>query len=520
MNPSDEMVIDFNKYIEIIFRQWKFIVALIVVCSITAGIVSLALPKQYQASALVATTQMSSSVSFGSSIQTLSDAQLLAAGASSLIDKKARIQSYVQMVKSPSVAQKVLDELGNRLNPRDREISKLLKMVSGQVASNSDSIQISVIYLDPQLAADIATAWAKAYVDQVNAVYSEGGTLESYNDVKDQLAQAKTTYDTAQTALESFTAQDQEANLQRMITEDQAEINYLSIGYTRVISSVVGLQTHASTAAYDQKINDLTTQLQDKYAQRRLVSEYLSDAQDMYDQVQKGGDGAAASNTLALNLLKAQVFATSGGLGNIIVQSSPVPVSADAMLADLNSMIEVLKARQQTLDGEIQSLSSSISTPQGGTLDLALGQQAQAAVQNFSNSVSYAQGDSSNSPRETRILALEDATSQLNSQLLKAQSQKNELTRARDLAWDTYKNLATKAAELSVATQTKSTEVSLAVQAAAPTQDLVSGSKNVIIAAVAGLLLGLFAAYSIEFLWRYKGIEPHPIGLLPRRRDG
>jgi capsular polysaccharide biosynthesis protein len=520
MEETSNFVNELGKYIEVMFRQWQLIVSVVLVCAITAAIVSFVIPKRYQAQALVATTKVTSSVSFGSSIQTLSDAQALAAGATSLAEKQARIQSYVQMVKSPTVAQMVLDELGSRLNSEDRDVSKLLDMVKGQVASNSDSIQISVIYQDPQLAADIANAWAKAYVDQVNAVYSEGGTLESYNAIKDQLAQAKTAYETAQSALENFTTQDQAANLQRMINENQVEINHLSIGYTDVISSVIGLQTQASTADFDQKIKDLTTQLQDKYAQRRLVGEYLSDAQDMYDQVQRGGDGAAASNTLALNLLKAQVFATSGGLGNIIVQSSPVPVSAQAMLSDLNSMIEVLKARQQTLDGEIQTLSSSISTPQGGTLDLTLGQQAQAAVQNFSNSVSYAQGDNSNTPRENRIFKLEDATNQLNAQLLKAQSQKNELTRARDLAWDTYKNLATKTTELEVTTKTENSTVALASPAAVPEKKLTSTTKNVLLALVASLILGICATYAIEFWWAYKGVEPRRIGILSRRRDG
>jgi uncharacterized protein involved in exopolysaccharide biosynthesis len=518
MQENDDLIIDLGKYIEVLFRQWPLILGIPLVVVVLVGLVSQALPKIYQATTLVATTKVSSSVSFGSSIQTMTDAQALAAGASSLADKSARIQSYVQMVKSPTVAQMVLDELGSRLNPDDRKISKLLDMVDGQVAPNSDSIQISVIYSDPQLAADIATAWAKSYVDQINSVYSEVGTVDSYNAVKDQLAAAKTAYDGAQAALESFTAQDQAAILQRKITENQAEIDSFSSGYTQVISSVVGLQTQAATIAYVQKINDLTTQLQEKYDERRLVDKNLADAQDMYDQVQKGGDGAAASNTLALNLLKAQVFAANGGLGNIIIQSNPVPVSPSAMLSDLSAMIDVLKARQQTLDGEIQSLSSSVGTSQGGTLEVNLGQQAQTAIQNFSNSVSFTQSDSNNTPRENRILALEDVTNQLNAQLLKAQSQKNELTRARDLAWDTYKNLATKATELEVATKTENTTVALASPAAVPDKDLTSTTKNVLLALVAGFLLGIIAALLIEVWWAYKGIEPHPIIILSRHR--
>jgi uncharacterized protein involved in exopolysaccharide biosynthesis len=518
MQENEDLVIDLGKYIEVLFRQWQLIIGLTLMLALLTGLATILLPKKYQAASLIATTKVASSVSFGSTIQTLSDAQSLAAGASSLVDKKARIESYVQMVKSPTVAQKVLDELGSRLNPGDRSITKLIEIVDGQVVPNSDSIQISVIYQDPQLAADIATAWAKSYVDQVNLVYSDAGTVDSYTAIKDQLSAAKNTYDGAQSALESFTAQNREANLQRRIAENHAEIDNLSIGYTDVISTVVNLQTQASTVAYDQKIKDLTTQLQEKYAERRLVDQNLANAQDMYDQDQKGGDGAAASNTLALNLLKAQVFAANGGLGNIIIQSSPVPLSAASMASDLSALIDVLKTRQQALDGEIQSLSAGIGTSQGSTLDLTLAQQAQASVQNFSNSVSYMPSENSNTPRENRIQTLEDSTNQLNAQLLKVQSQKAELTRARDLAWDTFKNLSTKETELEVTSKTENTTVALAAPAAVPNKDQNSTVTTVLLAALAGLILGIFAAYAIEFWWRYKGIESHPIGFLPRRR--
>jgi capsular polysaccharide biosynthesis protein len=520
MEENDSLLNDIGVLVEVLLRQWRIVVVLTILCALVAGIASLRSPKNYQASVLIASTRISASASFGSNIQTVTEEQLTATVSAASADRKTRLGSYVQLIKNPAIAMSVMTTLKGQLPDDLNSVDALLQAVSGNVVNNSDLIQISATTRDPKLSADIANAWGEAFVSQVNQIYSDSGTSDVFQSIQGQTVAAKKVYDDAQASVEAFYAQNQEANLQRLINEGQSEVNYLSLGYTRVISSVVGLQAQTSIASFNQKVQDLQNELQQKYADRRLADQYLTSAQDMYDQVKNGGDGAAASNTIALNLLKAQVFATGANLGNIFIQSNPVPVSAEAMLTDLNGLIGVLKDREQALDGQIQTLSASLTAPQGGTLDTSLGQQAQNAIQNFSDFSTSGEINSNDSTRQQRILALEDNINQLQSQLENVQSQKQGLVNARDLAWNTYKNLVTKEAELTVATQTKGAEVSFAVPAAVPTKHLASGSKNVAIAAAAGLLLGLFAAYGIEFWWRYKGIAPHPISFLPRRRDG
>lgn len=518
MDENESLLIDIGKMVEILFRQWRIVVVSTILCALVAGLVTYSMPKSYKASALIASTHISASASFGSNIQTVTEEQLMASVSAASADQKTRLGSFVQLIKNPAIAQKILTEFKGRLPGNISNTDDLLQVVSGNLVNNSDLIQISVVMNDPELTADIANAWGDAFVNQVNQIYSDSGTSDVYQSIQGQTAASKKDYDNAQAAVEAFYAQNQEANLQRLISEGQSEVDSLSVGYTKVISSVVGLQAQTSIAAYGQKVQDLQNQLQQVYADRSLTNQYLSSAQDMYEQVKNGGDGAAATNTIALNLLKAQVFAIGGNLGNIFIQSNPAPISADAMLADLNGLIGVLKNRQQALDGQIQALSVSLSAPQGGTLDTSLGQQAQNAIQNFSDFSTSGGVNNNNSTRQQRILALENNINQLRAQLANVQSQKQELERARDLAWETYKNLATKEAELTVATQTKGAEVSFAAPAAVPTQDTVSGSKNVAVAAVAGLLLGIFAAYGIEFWWRYKSIEPYPLITFQRRR--
>jgi capsular polysaccharide biosynthesis protein len=519
MEENDSLLNDIGVLIEVLLRQWGIIVVLSILCALVAGISTLSLPKRYQANALIASTRISASASFGSNIQTVTEEQLMATVSAASADRKTRLGSYVQLIKNPAIAQSVLDEFKDRLPFSLQTVDALLQAVSGEVVSDSDLIQISATTQDPKLSADLANAWGEAFVNQVNQIYSDSGTSDVYHSIQGQTAASKKVFDDAQAAVEAFYAQNQEANLQRLIAEGRSEVDSLSLGYTRVISSVVGLQAQTSIAAYGQRVQDLQNQLQQNYDERRLNDQYLASAQDMYEQVKNGGDGAAASNAMALNLLKAQVFANGGNLGNIIVQSNPAPISAGAMLTDLNGLIGVLKNRQQVLDGQIQSLAVSLSAPQGGTLDTTLSQQAQNAIQNFSDFSTTSEVSSNTTMRQQRILALLDSLNQLQAQLERVQSQKQELLRARDLAWNTYKNLATKEAELTVDIQTKGAEVSFAAPAAVPSQDLVSGSKNVAMAAAAGLLLGLFFAYGIEFWWRYKGVEPHPISILSRRRS-
>jgi uncharacterized protein involved in exopolysaccharide biosynthesis len=518
MEENDSLIINIGALVEVLLRQWKLIVILTFLCVLFALVISRRSPKIYKASALIASTHISASASFGSNIQTITEGQLMATASAASADQKMRLASYVQLIKNPAIAQTVIAALKDQLPEDMNSVAPLLNAMSGNVIINSDLIQISATTRDPKLSVALANAWGEAFVNQVNQIYSDSGTSDIYQSIQGQTAASKKVYDDAQAAVEAFYAQNQEANLQRMIDEGQSEADSLSLGYTQVISSVVGLQAQTSISAYNQKVQDLQSQLQQAYADRRLTNQYLSSAQDMYQQVKNGGDGAAASNTIALNLLKAQVFAIGGDLGNITLQSNPVPVSADAMLADLNGLIGVLKDHQQALDGQIQALSVSLSAPQGGTLDTTLGQQAQNAIQNFSDFSTSGEVNSNNTIRQQRILALENNINQLQAKLANVQSQRQEFERARDLAWDTYKNLATKEAELTVATQTKGTEVSFAAPAAVPTQDMVSSSKNVAVAAAAGLLLGLFVAYGTEFWWRYKGIEPHPIMTFQRRR--
>jgi hypothetical protein len=87
---------------------------------------------------------------------------------------------------------------------------------------------------------------------------------------------------------------------------------------------------------------------------------------------------------------------------------------------------------------------------------------------------------------------------------------KKDLALTRDVAWDAYQNLAKKEAELVVASQTGGQEVVLG-STAIVVRNGSSLVRNVALAALVGLVLGVFLAFFIEYWWGYKGREPQAI---------
>jgi len=519
MQDSDALYIDLGRYVEVLFRQWQLILGAVLVCAVAAAFVTLRQPKTYQARALVVSTKLASSVSFETAITTLSEDE----NPTSIrfVDPKARLQSYVLLVKNPAIAEVVLEELGERIPADSRDVVSLLSMVQGEVADNSDTLEILVTGADPVLAADIANTWAQAYVDRINAIYSDSGAQGVYESVVEQLDDARAEYAQSQAELESILEENRAAQYERLIDENISLISAITETRTLAVGTVISNTMISQLAVFNQQVGGLAVQLSEVYSDTRKVDRQLLDARNMRDQVRNGGPGAAASNALALMLLKSQVFAGGEGAQNMIVQTVPADLSPQEMVADLDSLIAALEERQAELASRIEALSARLlsvsdeSTGRGSAGDNpADNDPAQASLQSFMQMQGLegvAGLDLAATLMEQKIQELEGNISRFEAGLAHELDREQELTRARDRAWETYDTLATKEAELRVAAQTRSTEVALAAPAAVPQSDTSSGTTNIALAAAVGLLLGVGAAYFIEFWWSYRGIEPEPI---------
>lgn len=488
---ADENEIDLRQIIGVLVAWRREIIALGLVAAICAVVVftvknSTSRPV-YEAAATVAIARVESNVSFDPKFKT--DAQQ-----TQMTDLRARRAALLGLASNGTVAASVVKQLGDKLSAQEQNPSRLMESVRAVISSdsnktgvpttsdlNSDLIQIVARADEPEKAAAIANTWAKAYVDQVNAIYGQVSSDVSPS-VEAQLAKAQADYQTSQHNLQVFLAGSKIDETKQEITSAQVQIANAYDGY-------------ATTA--------------------RL----LNSARAMRAQVAAGGEGAAASNAAALQVLKVQVFAqldSNHPFSDWQSDSRPEePVrqnqdqarrsqpatslqlqlpalsqlSAGSMLADLDGLIQALENSRREMAGQISALSAALLAKSASTTGAG-----QADPAGGSQSLSDAIG------------ALQSRLRELDTQLEAENARQQELTQARDLAWDTYKTLNSKVAELKVAQAAANTEVRFAAPALPPARPL--GRRSLAFMAVLAGVTGLVLAACLALMAHYLGSEP------------
>jgi len=161
--------IDLRKYINVLLKHWKLIVIITGIAVIVAGLISFLLPPVYEAKATV----------------------LVTAGDQNTL---------LELARSPQVAASVIDDMGNRLDPRERNTGTLVGMV--QAKANGSFIEITVRNSNSQKAADIANSWVGTYVKYTTDYYLR--IQPSVQDIEEQAAAALAVFQEKQKALAEF----------------------------------------------------------------------------------------------------------------------------------------------------------------------------------------------------------------------------------------------------------------------------------------------------------------------------
>jgi capsular polysaccharide biosynthesis protein len=349
------------------------------------------------------------------------------------------------------IAEKVHNDLKEEYGDKLPEFELSLKMVSGTVLTGSDAVEIIVRNNDQSLVQAIANAWGRHYVDHVNHLYAIGSYEDTLLNIQNQAEEAHAKFLEAESAYISYLE------------------NSPSDEYTRIRNELI-------------RVNHL-----------------LADARGLLEQAEAGGEGAAASNALAVSILKTQVFASNTGTDisqsssetsnpiTLQFQANPVSISARDLAADINSLVSTLENRSLALMERVDVLIAQRQS-----------QLASASIEPIQPTVNL------------MSLTVEDMVRMLTSRIEYEAGLKRDLTLARDLAWNAYQNLATKEAELLIASQTGGQEVVLASTANA-TRNGSSLAMNVALATLVGLVLGIFLAFFVEYWWTYKGREPQAV---------
>ena len=282
---DDEDEIDLRKYFIVLVAWWREIALLALIGAVLAAgavlVMRFLAGNTYEAATDVVIARVVSEVSFDERFRTTSS-ELQGAATSSDV---ARRTALANLVSSGAIAEAVIAELGDRLPIEQRIPANLLEQVTGKIGTGADNrtqadlIRISASAADPDLAAAIADAWAKYYVEQVNAVFGQvpGDVVAS---VESELSRTQAEYQAAQRTLEQFIATNQVNRLDRLIAEKQGIIDKLQEGKQTSINNLVDEELSARQtliATYIQALtqNQILAFNKEQEAKRTLLARYI-----------------------------------------------------------------------------------------------------------------------------------------------------------------------------------------------------------------------------------------------------
>lgn len=374
-SAATDDVIDLRVYLNVLFRWWKEILLIAVLFGVIVGGVYYLLytsrERLYAASADAAIVRTTSEVTLDERFVTTAENPTATAAAS-------RRNALIAMAESLAIAQAVIDELGDILPDDLQRPGALVDVVQAQMATangrsgDSDLIRITATTNDATLSAQIATSWAKAYVQDVNQIFGQVPDA-LFESIAVEQETSRISYESAQRAYEEFLASSRVDELSRLISDKETVVNLLRTGrsnlLTQLVDSAVAARADVASAIGDAQAQNLVAPivaeqegkrdlvqayvdaiyqgqasvisrqgerdrqlLQNYYTRWLQVDSALGEAQTLRDQTRAlAGEEetvGSGSSSLALSLLKLQAFTSA--LDASVTQD----LSMDTQLAD------------------------------------------------------------------------------------------------------------------------------------------------------------------------------------------
>jgi succinoglycan biosynthesis transport protein ExoP len=467
-----EEEIDLRAYVLVLLKYWKWILGTTVAAAVVALVVSFLLPPTYEATALVVATKQKVEVQFGTQIRTLTEEEMAIAARQPLIDRKARLETFRELVVNPLIAEKVLPAFADQLRVLDEDLVDVSYFLDhGHVKvegdDKTDLIAIKISLRDPELAADIANAWAKAYVEHINSLYS-AARPEDVQLVTSQAEDARKAYLAAQQNLEAYLAQNPIPRLNRQIELIQTEISSYQNALVEAQPLVGGRELATRRALLEGYYSDLVT-----------IQRLLDDVKALRSQMVQGTSSPAMAFGEALAMVFAQSRAFGGGSPPFSLQLQTPMAAESVTVSEVDALIQALESRKTETEAKIDELTGALLGPPVHQMPEEAGAELRQHI-------------------ETLTTELQSLQAQLEAE----QAHRKDLERQRDLAWDTYAQLAKKSVEVQIAAASTGTEVRIASLPVPPSRP-VSPRKllNTAVAGALGLMLSVFGAFGVEW-WR------------------
>jgi uncharacterized protein involved in exopolysaccharide biosynthesis len=535
VSPNNPDEIDIRRYLLVLIKWWREILVITLFAGGITGLVIMLLNNyktpMYAAAADILVVRLFSNIELDDRVSTS-----LGQGES---DQNAWRASLLQMVTSSDVANTVFAEMQDDLPESLDSPTRLLSVIESEIPLSPDGrfpsniLRITAETADPELSAKIANNWAHHLVEYINGLYGEVPESMISNVVAERDG-ALLAYETAQKEYEDFVANNQLDSLTRQIKEKTTIRDEVMLNYTRMITSAVSTEYGARASLYDalvtapaihaeamaaaQSTGNVET-LTSLYRLRASAISQLNQARLMEASLEDGGEAAAMSNTIALQLLKMATFATLHNEESFPAIFSPTaPIDAAEMtleeqLTDVRALVSVLESYVAQLEGDIKELAESNMVGADlaaiGGIENPTTSMSATGVTTHSTSLAaaYAQllvpedvlnqapvdiGSTVSDAHEQLLSTLEQELNTLKAAQTAEMAKERQLLHQRDLTWTTYDAVGIKLQELNLLRSAANSEVRVGNQALVPSSPEPATGIAVPVAAVT-LLAFIFA---------------------------
>jgi polysaccharide biosynthesis transport protein len=505
-NISDE--INLMDYFQVLRKRKWLIILGTLLCMVVAGVVSLTKPKVYEAKIYLMVTLPKYQVEFatkeGSKISTP-------------IFQNITAETFSKIVLNEHTAKAVLDKLALDNPAHKYTVNGLLGQVKVEYPRNTNLILLKVQDTSKDRAAQIANAWASAFIERNDEVVSKE-TTDTFNFVVGQLEKVKISLKTAEEELERF----QKASKIELLREQISGKIKQIVQYESRLDDAVRSQL-IEEARYDELITQIMTDMKLKISElevnlekQRIVLDQTNaemQKENKYIPVDKGLIGKEEINPLYVSLNSKRADTT--------INISMLEKEKDELLRE-----------QQVLEREIQKMreDSRIQKREKSSLKKGQSQLAETSdtgrqrVVGYTNVTYKALKDALMKSEvdiqsfNAEILQLKKNLKNLNEEVsgLKKQLAEQELiqtrlTRNMETAKSTFEILSKKGEETRVSSSIKAGTIQVSVPATTPEFPIGPNKRqNVMIAGVVGLLASIMLAFFIEFLEKNKAVFGKP----------
>jgi len=498
MNGNIPDEINLMDYFQVLRKRKWLIILGTLLCMVVAGVVSLTMPKVYEAKTYLMVTSLKYSVEFASKEGSKISTPLF---------ENISAETFSKIIINEHTARAVITRNGLNHPPHQYTVSRILSQIKVEYPRNTNLILLKAQDTSKDRAAQIANTWASVFIERNEEVMSKEAS-NTFNFVMGQLEKVKVSLKTAEEELERF----QKAN----------KIELLKEQIPGKIKQFVQYETKLNDAVQSQMIEKARYLVFDK-RHDELIGQMLADMQlKMKDfEINLEKQRAALEKTSQELQKESKYIPLDKGMYGK-EEINPLYVNLSSKRAETAINISILEKErdenrqiQRVLEEEIQNPTTHEAKRSDTSKQRLIAytnitskelrdalMKAEVNIQSFNAEILNL--------KET-IINLNEDVSGLKKQLAEQELIQTRLIRNVDTAKSTFEILSKKGEETKISSAIKAATIQISVPATPP--EFPIGPKkrqNVMIAGVVGLLASIMLAFFIEFLEKNKAVFGKP----------